>query len=340
MRVEGFQLQALLAEMERSFNDGSLDRLLTIRFGLRLHNVTAEMKAGSEKVFDVVGHFNRFNTTEQLVAALRDSRPSVGGFARLADAAGFSSPAQSAALEAHVTRPESPYQDAVSFRADLARREAAVCQVRVGDVLGTGFLVANDLVLTNFHVVAGAMDAQCNLIASITCRFDHKASITGYVTPAVDVSVTSVISSSPYGQEDLSPGNPSTSDVHLDYALLRLARVVGETPVIDGGEPRGTVSIVNARTAAVNEGVLVLQHPLGEPMKIDIGAVTFAGAVRMRHTVNTDKGSSGAPVFDGALNLVALHHAGYDWPSGAMPFNQGVPVALILKHARQMGVAI
>ena len=49
---------------------------------------------------------------------------------------------------------------------------------------------------------------------------------------------------------------------------------------------------------------------------------------RVVYNVNTRKGSSGSPVFDLKLELIALHHSGgKDWPAeSAYLYNQGVPI--------------
>jgi V8-like Glu-specific endopeptidase len=76
-------------------------------------------------------------------------------------------------------------------------------------------------------------------------------------------------------------------------------------------------------------------------MKIDLGSVTETGPARFRHTVNTEPGSSGAPVFDAALNLIGIHHAGQSGgPGPALTYNEGIPLGAILTDARAKQVAI
>ena len=68
---------------------------------------------------------------------------------------------------------------------------------------------------------------------------------------------------------------------------------------------------------------------------IDLGSVTAVRPTRLRYNVNTAPGSSGAPVFNRLLELVAIHHVGKDWPTVQMPYNQGIPVDVIRSHAAQ-----
>jgi V8-like Glu-specific endopeptidase len=67
-------------------------------------------------------------------------------------------------------------------------------------------------------------------------------------------------------------------------------------------------------------------------MKLALGLeqnVTVTGAgTRLRHTVPTENGSSGSPIFDGDWNLVAMHHSGD--PSMVHPsYNEGIPLSAI-----------
>jgi hypothetical protein len=157
----------------------------------------------------------------------------------------------------------------------------------------TGCLVAPDVVLTNHHVVADVVDASRKLSGSLSCRFDYQTCASGYTTPGKIVPVVEILACS------LGADTPN-----LDYALLRLETKVGLEPLIPGGDARGFVSWPPApRMPAVSEGVVILQHPAGKPIKVDLGAVTGAPAARLNHTVNTEPGSSGAPVFDAALEL-------------------------------------
>ena len=188
---------------------------------------------------------------------------------------------------------------------------------------------------------AGARRSRPSRRSAISCLFDHKQGADGYTTPGTSVKVTDVPVSSPHAEEDLKPDGTNTAADKLDYAMLRLERRLSEAPVVNGGTERGFVPVAKPpRTAKVPEGLLVLQHPTAKPMKIDIGAVTWTGATRLRHSVNTEEGSSGGPVFDAGLNLVAIHHAGYDWPNPPVPHNQAVPLALILADARARGVEV
>ena len=67
----------------------------------------------------------------------------------------------------------------------------------------------------------------------------------------------------------------------------------------------------------------MLQHPKAKPMKIDIGTTTWTGVARVRHNVNTEGGSSGAPIFNAALELVGTPSCGIRLAARRPPVQSG-----------------
>jgi hypothetical protein len=77
--------------------------------------------------------------------------------------------------------------------------------------------------------------------------------------------------------------------------------------------------------------VLIIQHPEGEPLALAIGVVQDQVTnVRLRYDADTIYGSSGSGVFNQALELIALHHAGDPSSPIRAKYNQGIPIGLIL----------
>lgn len=339
MRLQNPEQALLLDAIQASFDSPGLSLILRRRLGETWSHLVPAGLPWPNEVDAVYAAFDRQNTVERLVAALRDARPAVPEFARVADVLGFAR--MSDGLEALLSRPESPYRDVVAFRSDLSRLEARVCQIR-GVMLGTGTLIGPDRVLTNRHVVASDLDAHDRLTGPVVCVFDHKTGGSAYQTPPFEVAVSRVLASSPPAVGDSLPGPPDGSPDHLDYALLELERAVGRLPIVDGGDPRGWVGpAARPSPPASGEGLVVLQHPGGQPMKIDIGSVLQAAPTRLRHSVNTEPGSSGAPVFDAGLGLVAIHHVGHrNGPGGAgyPGYNQAVLLEPILADARARNI--
>ena len=78
------------------------------------------------------------------------------------------------------------------------------------------------------------------------------------------------------------------------------------------GGPRGFIATKRGATPGEKSVVFVLQHPLGDPLKLAIGVAKGpnANATRVLHDANTESGSSGSPCLNAKLELVALHNAG------------------------------
>lgn len=337
----------VLQAIEESFNSNSISVVLRRELGARIDNIVGPNDPWPNQVDSIYQEFELRNTVEKLLLALRDARPAVPEFALALDELGFSviegeGETGRPALEALLSRKDSPFEDVVLFRGKLSTLETQVCRI-TADMTGTGSLIAPDLVLTNRHVVAGLLAADGRtLTGTVTCTFDHKTA-PGVTVAGTSVKATHVEASSPHAPEDTMAGPMNDSLDFLDYALLRLADPIGDSPITRGGDPRGfMVLTAPADDPVIHSGLVVLQHPGGEPMKIDIGAVLARGPTRIRHSVNTRPGSSGAPVFDPALRLMALHHSGHEnGPAPGDPgYNQAIPVSLILKDARAKGVSI
>lgn len=339
MQLEPRDVEQMLAAMESHFDSFAMDRLLETRFGVSLANLTSVMKNFSQQSVDVVRYFDHRNRVEEFVLALRDARPSVPVFSRILDRAGFARlPAGDLEVLIRASRPG--HKDVAAFRSDIARLEATVCRIRTPTSFGTGVLIGPREVLTNHHVIADSLDARGELTGPVTCQFDFKTGSGSYASPMVEESVVSVVasSSSPAMRVDMDiDADPSG----LDYAVLAVSDGFSDRPIVGGGDPRGWAQLEPAsRELAPHDGLLVLQHPLGLPMKIDIGSVLSLGSVRFRHSVNTEAGSSGSPIFDADLHLMGLHHAGFGSPRGAMPFNQAVRADRIYADLHSKNVMI
>ena len=338
MRLEQQDAAALLRAMDASFDTFSLDRVVTERLGVPLGRITSQLLPLESQTLAVHQYYQNRNEIESLVAALRDSRPKVPEFVRLGDLVGLSLVPSRQHLEVFAQKDRSPFKDVVKFRTELAAREASVCRVETATGTGTGALLGPDVVLTAHHVIADAME-DGNLNGAVTCEFDVKEVTAHPVLGGVKVAATSVLAWRNHAKADLEPNGDNQQPDRLDYALLKLERAVGAEPIVTQGDKRGYLTPAT-RAPELNDGLLVLQHPKGVPMKIDIGAVIWVGKTRVRHSVNTDEGSSGSPVFDAELNIVAMHHAGHDWPDTKYPHNQAVPLSLILKDAAQQGATL
>jgi hypothetical protein len=326
----------LLAAMEEAFSPADLDRLLFERWGKYLYHFSGG-PSFSAQVLAVISYFHMRYRSEELLIAVRDARPRHPELVALAELAGFTQFGKG--LEVFLVPGQPPSPDTIDFRIKLAGRENAVCRVQMGAGMGTGFLVGADMVLTNHHVVPAT--ATGPLPPGTVCLFDHKKGANGYTTPTLKVGVIEVLAFSVPAAEDYAPDGVAEDPDRLDYVLLKLATAVGRQAIVAGFEPREFIAIeAEPAMPAIDTGLIILQHPLGQVMKVDLGAVSWQRGTRLRHTAATAKGSSGAPLFDVQLRLIGLHHAGQEWPAVSKPYNQAIPISLIAADLRKKMIDI
>ena len=202
---------------------------------------------------------------------------------------------------------------------------------------GTGVLVASDLVLTNYHVIEKQQRGERDP-TQIRCRFDF--AVGANPRAPVELAKDWLVDFSPYSSHDPGDkGGPPAVD-ELDYALLRLATPIGDDAV--GASTRRWLELTaGGAPPGPNAIVFIAQHPGLEPLKLAAGKVLLANAngTRLRYDTNTEKGSSGSPCFDVALNPFALHHGGDpDYTKLVGDYNQGIPLAHILQRMAAQGV--
>ena len=239
-----------------------------------------------------------------------------------------------------IVKEQSHFTDVEAFLNQFQRICTGVCRVDVPGSGGTGFLVAPDLVITNFHVVERVIQGLLP-VQTVSCTFGYRREAgVGTVTPgeffAVDPGWQPIFR--PYSQNDLvDPPLPPLGN-ELDYAILRLQRPAAQSAMAQaaGGE-RGYFRLAEAVALAAGEPVFILQHPqqaLNQPqlpLQMAIGKTLPCDwpAFRLRHDASTLGGSSGSPCFNSDLQLCALHHSG-DPASKLARFNQAVPLQAII----------
>lgn len=191
-----------------------------------------------------------------------------------------------------------------------------VCRIEVaassGESLGTGFLVSDELVLTNYHVVHGFEPPE------LQARFDVQGLNPGTVRRVSKLEAMLP----PGGNEWGGDGDPPPEC--LDFCLLRLESGDGEDSA------RGYAVLAReGQGDYANQPVIVLQHPEGAPLQVCLG--TFLGTnplrTRLFHTATTQGGASGAPCLSMALSVVGLHNGGLD-----KKHNTAVPGHLIRRY--------
>jgi endonuclease G, mitochondrial len=201
---------------------------------------------------------------------------------------------------------------------------------------GTGFLVSPRLLLTNNHVLEDITAA-----ANSWVEFNYQYDIFGH-------RETSVLF-------DLQPNVFFLTDQDLDYSLV----AVSETSH-DGQELKRfgwNPMIEEEGKVIVGDHLSIIQHPEGQPKQLALRENRLVTVLEnfLHYETDTNRGSSGSPVYNDQWEVVALHHQGVSrvnsqgkplkkdgtvWKQG-MPeddidyiANEGVRISRIIKHVK------
>ncbi len=156
---------------------------------------------------------------------------------------------------------------------------------------GTGFLVSPELLLTNHHVLETA-----DIAADSFVEFNFYERQDGTTRPTII--------------HCFKPGQFFLNDQRLDYAFVAVA------PQSDEGLPlsdQGFIPLISeSGKVLIGEPVNVIQHPAGEPQQIAIRNNNITDVIDdfLHYAADTERGSSGSPVFNMQWVLAALHHSG------------------------------
>jgi hypothetical protein len=338
--------------------------MLWFGLGKQLEDITLG-EDFEQVVFQLVQRADSEGWVDELVLAARTANPGNVALREFAEVglAPVIPPGQDVE---RVIRETNSFLDPAAWRVRLAERETRVCRVEVNVLgkgfTGTGFLVAPDVVITNFHVLAPLLSTTWPSRSSVSrtrpkglvVRFDYQrhedgSEFPGHVRrPALE---DWLIDFSPQSRVDRLP-DPKTATPELDeldYALFRLE----QEPVTlsGGGEPtrlpagRGWIEVPSTFASfEADTPLFILQHPSGEPLQLALDTQSIIGengnGTRVFHRTNTRPGSSGSPCFNQDWELVALHR-GKDpnFDSDALAYNSAVPFAAIRALLEDRGLA-
>ncbi|MEO0969613.1 MAG: effector-associated domain EAD1-containing protein [Cyanobacteria bacterium J06639_18] len=257
-----------------------------------------------------------------------------------------------------IVRKTNSFLDVNKWREKLGTIEAQVCRIEITkknnfpSSFGTGFLIAPNVVITNYHVIEPVISGKATP-SNVILRFDYKRLPEGkVVNPGTEYRLIEdededenywLIDRSPYTDNDL----PTIDE--LDYALLRVGdadgKPPGEQPVannLPNAPKRGWISLPEDPNYEFvpNTPILIVQHPDAQPLKLafDTDAIIDINqnGTTIKYKTNTEGGSSGSPCFDINWNLVALHHSGD--PSYNPSYNAGSPFSAICRRLEQQGL--
>lgn len=198
-----------------------------------------------------------------------------------------------------------------------AARSVAKLSLRFGAETGygTGFLISPDKLLTNHHNV---MHEAYGPVTGVTAEFDYDQAV--HERPLVRRTRTDHVVS-------------SEAD---DWAVLTL-----ETPV-----DRPPLKLGTPFDIGIGDLVVIIQHPQGawKQFALEPLAVRHVDDARIQYVADTQHGSSGSPVFNSRMHVIALHHAEavvpvtVDGRAETVWRNQGIHVARIMRGLRAQGI--
>lgn len=163
-----------------------------------------------------------------------------------------------------------------------------------GATNGTGFLVGNNLLMTNNHVLPSA-----DFAAISQLELDVEEARFG-LSKRMEVF-------------DLLPDRFFMTDETLDFTLVAVATASSNGVSLSGYGFKPLISTEGK--VAVTEAVNIIQHPGSEPKRVVIRNNQLVDVFAdqpdkpfFHYLADTEKGSSGSPVFNDQWELVALHH--------------------------------
>jgi hypothetical protein len=191
----------------------------------------------------------------------------------------------------------------------LLRAKSVVRVKRADGSSGTGFITANNTLVTNNHVLPDAESARTAIV-----QFNYQQTVAGLNAQIEEAR--------------LLPDAFFRTSVKDDWSAVRVEDRIAKW---------GSLEMTKA-TVKPGDHVNIIQHPGGGPKQISLFAnvVVFAGGGRVQYLTDTLPGSSGSPVFDSQWNVVALHHSG-GWltepnaPSKTTFYrNEGISIDLVI----------
>lgn len=183
----------------------------------------------------------------------------------------------------------------------------AVARIDFADqTSGTGILLGGRWLLTCHHVVPSLERAR--VVKAVIFGFER--SHTDQLQAGVSVA--------------LAPDQGFHTQEADDWTLVRLS-------ADDRLAPFGHSYLFDDPYTQIGAEARVVQHPGAREKSVATGPIVEADGGRVRYRINTEGGSSGAPVINTDGKIIALHHA------GGGDHNQGVAIQRVIAGIRALG---
>lgn len=221
-------------------------------------------------------------------------------------------------FEAVLGRDDSDHIN-IMLRGQVAAR--AVCRLAIGSqAVGTGFLVAPGLLVTNNHVIGSPEDAR-----RFVAEFDYELDLDDQ--PRVPIVRFSL-------EPDRVFVTSDRRELDFTFVAVRQKSLQGDRRI----EEFGWIPLDDrVDKILTGEPAVIIQHPRGEQKRVCIFSAELVDKLEdhLHYTTDTDGGSSGSCVFNRSWQLVALHHAAVesDQLRHGQPrmVNEGIRVSSILR---------
>jgi V8-like Glu-specific endopeptidase len=208
----------------------------------------------------------------------------------------------------------------VSFLQLGVNASRKVVHIETEASYGTGFLLKNNYLLTNNHVIP---DKDMALTAKILFNYElPEPGVT--VLPAETCRL------------DPDSANGFATSISHDWTVVKLKDFTAEQ-----AKAYGYLELKEVKVKP-DDFVNIIQHPEGRHKQIALyhNMVVMANDSRIQYLTDTLKGSSGSPVFNSQWEVVALHHAGFETSIGGAKqiVNEGININLVINEMAGKGI--
>lgn len=177
----------------------------------------------------------------------------------------------------------------------------SVCQVvRADGVKGTGFVLEGGYLMTNFHILPSE-----EKVKNAKIVFDYEEDFLGNARSTSEFL--------------LDATNWKASPIQeMDYTYVKIIDNPAN-PIAKWG----FLEIDKFTEPQNGSPVTIIQHPLGQTKQIALTANSIINVEgrKIFYETDTEKGSSGSPVFNNDWKVIALHHAGRTEDEGGLIIN-------------------